>query len=375
MKKYLSIIATILCFIIAAAGYHYATHRPTLFLPIDTDLSNPSRYVFLTETDNAAALVTDLQEATSIGRLQLATPAKLTQMDSKTATLYYTDDHTLTAQNLKNGDRQQHTLTTPPTELTITNRGLLLANPHSITLIDPVTLGTRQTLNLNGEYNTAHNRTLFNDWIATQNNPTAILTPQPDDTNLIVTPLPQYHHIGKTSLSPDGNILAFDAQDKDGKNFAVLWSLPEARALFTTPLTTTSLRPFIDTRSEHAYFVSTDGHALKIDIATLTLHPFITLMNPLDYTVGYLDTRLIVKNPTRVQIIDTSTLQPLNETNLTDSAGLFLTGDSKTVLVGHNQAPILTSIALKNGEQSQISLPSTIRPQALFMGASGVLCH
>lgn len=374
MKKILSLLLIILCLIGAIGGYYYANKRPTLFLPAETDLSDPTRYAFLTEKDQAAALVADMQKHQTFGRLALAAPAENIQIDPKTATLYYSNGTTLYAQNLKTGERQQQTLANPITHLVLSNSGLVVATNHSdLFILNEKTLKTIEHYSIQGKIITLHNRPLSNDWFAVTDEPPILIHPENHTIDRIA--LTNYEHIGATALSPDGNFLALPAIRTDNTPLAVIWSIHEDKPLVELPLSAAPLRPFIDNRSQFIYFLDKNGEGLKINTDTFHAKNFKSLPNAQEIAIAYLETRLLIRGEDHVEILDTDNLNVLQQFDIPKTSGLFITGDSKNALISQKEHNALTTIALKNGGISEILLPETLTPTHLFMGASNTLCH
>lgn len=368
-KNWLLTLATLLLIAMAIVGVYYGKRQPTLFLPLNTNLADATRYAFLSEENQAAALVVDLQERKTLGQLQLATPADFVQIDPVTGTLYYAHNTTVTAQNLTNGERKTQTLPENIKQLVFSRAGLIVASRDHISQLHPRTLEIQRTITTTAPVLTIHNRPLANDWLAVLTPPATFLEPSGKTTALPV------NSVGLTAFSPDESVLAFVGQSKEG-SYATLWSPNEKTTLEQIPFSTHGLHPFIDNRSQHVYFIDTEGRGIQFDLNT-TNPPrrFDILKNAQDLAVGFLDSRLIIRSQDEVQIIDTDTLSPIRQFSIPKSNGLFITADSKYALIGQDNAEVLHHVNLKNGEHLEIGLPKAITPTAIFMGAGNTLCH
>lgn len=370
-QKYRSLFFSLLCLLLALAGYLYAQRQPVLFLPSNTDLADPSRYAFLTESDAAAALVVDMREKRYFGRLALPSIARHSSIAAHSASLAIGNQQELFVQNLRDGSRKHIRLSENIDALAGAHDKLALRAGKSFLLYSLPELKPLSSIELDSRSISLHYADLQSRWLAVEQPPAIVLY----EHNLERIALP-YAHISPAALSPDNRFLAFQAQNAAGQGFAVIWSLENQEILRSEPLAAPSLRPLIDNRNEFIYFVDTKGKGLQFSTKDLNAAPrrFDSLENAQDIALGFLETRLIVRNADSLVLIDSGSLQPLARLSLAEKGqGLFVSADSKTVLIGGQQQ--LFSLQLPRNQLSSIALPEAIQMRDMFMGAGNRLCH
>lgn len=351
--------------------YFLARSQPTLFLPSNSDLADPSRYAFLTETKRAAALVVDIRQKNTLGRLALPAIAEHSSIEPSTHTLALSQAQQLFTHQLNSGTQHQQHLDSPIDALASGGQHLAVRSQKRLHIYRLPELSPLQQIDLPSRNTSLHYAALQSRWLAVENPPSLIFY----DQQIERISLP-YQHISPAALSPDNRFLAFIAQETNGTHTAVIWSLENQTPLQSHPISNNTLRPLIDNRSQHIYFIDRSGQGLQFDSRHFDEPPkiFQSLNSVSDIALGFMETRLVLRNERQAAILDTDSLNTLTTLELPESGkGIFISADSKTALLGGKQQ--LFTLQLAQGKLSSIALPDTIEPKAIFMGASNTLCH
>lgn len=366
MKKVFILLLALALMAVAVGGYFYAQRQPNLFLPAGVDLSDPTRFVFLSEKESPAAVAVDLHEKRVLGRLRLAFPAAVAVADK--GMLAYANGQNLAVQNLATGEVQMRKMPYPVLGLRIAGTTLWTAELGAVHELTIAPLSLQKMLPLAGRFVALHIM-LDGRPLVLADLPPAVVTP----SGSTLLP-PELSEIGASALSPDGRLLAFSAQYR-GRPAAVLWSVEKEQVLVVHSTAVPFLRPIFDSQGKAAYFVSRSGDGVKLEAGSGRASVFAVPDGAADIALGFLDRRIIVLGEKGAAILDADSLQSVAQLPLVRPVGLFITADSKIALIGSEGEPVLHVISLRKGIDSPIPLSESIAPTAVFMDAGYALCH
>lgn len=367
MNKKLSIALAIIALILIIIAQEWSKKQSLLFIPENQDLSDATRFVFLSEKNKASALVIDLQENQLLGRLALQAPIDILSINKTQQLLIFSHKNTLYLQNLKQKQQKTHQEPQNISHIANQDQALALITGNIFKTYQLPEMALIKTEDLKSAPLALHPLPLEQSWIILHAPNKLSQINNQETTN---TTLP-YDNIHPSAIASNNKLLAFQAQ-KQNQHYAVLWDIKQQRPHLEIPIPEPSLRPIFNQQENSAYFTLKDGTGLILNTDGTHQH-FQSLKNPQDIKTAFNDHELIIKNTDTILRLNTDTLQEITHYPLQSQGTLFINYDSKNILFYNPET--LYKLSLPRGKLQTIALPKNTEPSALIMGASATLCH
>ena len=383
MKKPLLFLATLVCAVALYIAYQYSKGlTPDTVMQELFDMNAPARYAFVSDESAPKLAVIDMDSLQQTGLLDLKTPARRLAIHKAYGLLAYSDGSgTITIRNLADHSESEQRVSHPVTRLQYDadSTWLIASGDDRLTLLDSRS-GEQRLLEGYGHIHAWLYSPLSQQLWILDDTP-ALYRYSPAEQNRTRYPLPDgWHDLTAAAISPDDRHLLFGATTADGQHLAVDWDIDKADIARQIPLTAPLVQPYIDNSGQTFAYIDQNGGGHLINrINPDTILPF-TAPNPTDrYATGWLDTRLIAVGS---QLHNYDLSDPAAPPRLTDdrplpgrTRALFITADSKTALLAHNDSRDISIYNLHDNSLRSVPLTGITRPENLIMGAGNTLCH